>query len=157
MLRLGIPPTDGNTTPHEPFGSSAYTTSSTDDTALTAPPPSDPDAARPDRSRACHCFVTSTTGALGREQPEPSIWAAFRRPSHRTGGAVCAMSTPASRGERESERVDLAGTGAAQQPGYDGERPAGVGEVVDEEHRLPCQLRGERGRHLVGIPHLAQA
>jgi len=51
----------------------------------------------------------------------------------------------------------LAGAGQAQQPGYYGERPAGVDEVVDEEHWLPGQLRGERAWHFVRIPHLAQA
>jgi hypothetical protein len=65
--------------------------------------------------------------------------------------------SPGSRCERECERVNLAGAGSAQQPGYDGERPAGVDEVVEEEHWLPGQLRGERGRHVVRIPHLAQA
>jgi hypothetical protein len=68
----------------------------------------------------------------------------------------CAVS-PGSRGEREGERVNLAGAGSAQQPGYDGKRPAGVDEVVEEEHWLPAQLRGEHGRHVAGIPHLAQA
>jgi hypothetical protein len=63
-------------------------------------PPSDPDAAGPDRLRDCHCFVTSTTGALGGEQPEPSVRA--RRSRATADMKRCVRSRPRLHAARAS-------------------------------------------------------
>src|SRR5438067_5322182 len=68
-------------------------------------------------------------------------------------------SRPPLRFDGEHEWVDRTGPRLAEQPGDQGERPAGVGPVIDEQDRLPGQprqRRGDRDRHLVGAVNGAE-
>src|SRR5207248_6387270 len=76
-------------------------------------------------------------------------------------GTVCRLmsSRPPLRFDGEHERVDRTGPRLAEQPGDQGERPAGVGPVIDEQDGLPgqpWQRRGDRARHLVGTVNGAE-